>query len=271
MARLLDYAAFAQHTYDSTNGLHRRIIGTTTIYDFDPKHPLSSGWQQVHRLSTQYARHHSFYAELFVLVQHDRAVEAVVAFRGTLITQLRNDWSDIKITTMHRLPVNFSQALAFYGHAERFLKKQYSYTVPLSVTGHSLGGMIAKLVAIKRHSKAVAFNAPGIGEEKLVNAHHDYRHQIVNINSTKGAINKIGKSIGQISYVPLQQGEHELHNIDENEAWIKQFPLQKDPWAISDLPEKMLSDLDKHHMISLLNALIHMAPNKRPTLPWRHV
>lgn len=271
MARLLEYAAFAQHTYDSTNGRHKRITGTTAIYDFDPTKPLSSGWQQVHRLPKQYAQHHSFYAELFVLVQHHRAVEAVVAFRGTLITQLRNDWSDIKITAMHGLPVNFSQALAFCDHAERFLKRQYGYAVPLSMTGHSLGGMIAKLVAIKRHRKAVAFNAPGIGEEKLVNSHHDYDKQIANINSTKGAINKIGKSIGQISYVPLKQGEHELHNISENEGWIKQFPLQKTPWVISNLSEKILADLDKHHMISLLNALIHMAPNKRPTLPWRHV
>lgn len=93
-----------------------------------------------------------FFAAVFVC---DNSKEAVIAFRGT------DDFNDVindVAIVQGNPPLQASIGLEF----AKATKSQYS---KLSLTGHSLGGAIAILVANQLNLKAYTFNAPGVAGE----------------------------------------------------------------------------------------------------------
>lgn len=95
-----------------------------------------------------------------------RAV-AVFAFRGTLLSRFGNLTANYQIMTGSpgHLPI-VRKALAAMAEAQQALKDAYpGVAFEYVSTGHSLGGFVAKAVAVVLHSKVkrcVAFEAPGL-------------------------------------------------------------------------------------------------------------
>ena len=136
---------------------------------------------------------------------------AVFAYRGTLLDRLGNLESDFEIAVEDQIPGRFAKAMNFYYRAKNYLKEKYPDNhIPIRLTGHSLGGAYAQLVAIQTGNKAVTFNAPGIGNLPHISAEKHYSHQILNVNSKDGVINKVGKTIGRIDWLNVPEGVKDL-------------------------------------------------------------
>jgi hypothetical protein len=142
--------------------------------------------------------HSSFFARLYVRFQGTRATGAVVAYRGTMLTSLGNLVNDVELA-LHIRPDSLPLAKAFYNKAFAYLMVNHPGLLP-KLTGHSLGGALAQLVAIERsehyHPQTVVFNSPGVGcllDANERNQDHSYIHQI---NTTLDNIHDIGSRIG---------------------------------------------------------------------------
>ncbi|MBI3777224.1 MAG: DUF2974 domain-containing protein, partial [Gammaproteobacteria bacterium] len=96
-----------------------------------------------------------FYAAAY---KNDESGEIVVAYRGT--DELQDAIPDVQFGSGVK-PNQYDNARAFYDAV-----KQQSGGASISLTGHSLGGGLAQLVAASTHNddrvSATAFNAPGV-------------------------------------------------------------------------------------------------------------
>ncbi|OJT19493.1 hypothetical protein BO221_34490 [Archangium sp. Cb G35] len=94
-----------------------------------------------------------FYAEYF---KHTKRAEIVISYRGTDPDQTKDLVSDVQLA-LGSVPEQF-------GHAERMFKALKNQLKGHSVylTGHSLGGGLASLVAAVHGVPVVTFNAPGM-------------------------------------------------------------------------------------------------------------
>ena len=94
--------------------------------------------------------------------------DAVISFRGSVTA---HDWlvSDVQLATGFA-PPEFSAALAYVQQLETtYSSQRYSYFV----TGHSLGGAEAEVVAATTGLGGVVFAAPGVGNELGKGDTHD--------------------------------------------------------------------------------------------------
>jgi len=203
---ILDYALMSADVYhrrntdDVADRRYRNILGHQRWYRINniPNEPIFGG---------------DLYARLFIHEPVGSSPDiAVVAYRGTLLDRLGNLESDFEIAVENQIPGRFAKAMNFYHRAKNYLKAMYpDRSIPIRLTGHSLGGAYAQLVAIQTANKAVTFNAPGIGQIQHIGASgKNYDHLILNINSTEGVINKVGKTIGQVRWLNVPEGEQDL-------------------------------------------------------------
>jgi len=94
----------------------------------------------------------------------------------------------------------------FFWNAYQYLKTQPGFnSSKLSLTGHSLGGMLAKIIGLDFNIHAVAFNSPGVANLQT-NVSLPTHSNILNVNSKEGKINKIGQSVGDQVQVSVSQG-----------------------------------------------------------------
>ena len=93
-----------------------------------------------------------FYAETFVRMEGNKIVEVIVVFRGT---ENAKDWLNGNITpAQERIARNYAAAVA----------KDYS-GFKITLTGHSLGGALAKVAADEVGGTAIVFNSSPRGPE----------------------------------------------------------------------------------------------------------
>lgn len=92
-----------------------------------------------------------------VAYKNETTKEIVIAYRGT-DSVLDAVYSDGQIA-FNVTPQQTTPALAFYDNISNSVSGQ-GYTI--SVTGHSLGGVLAQYVAASKHVSGVTFNAPGV-------------------------------------------------------------------------------------------------------------
>ena len=147
----------------------------------------------------------AFFARLYIKKINNKNVAAVVAYRGTLVDKIENDIDDIRIG-LKKIPTSYTSAERFYCHANQYAKKKFGLGVKL--TGHSLGGALAQLVAIKAaaHPQTVAFNSPGIGDLNTIDPDGSYPY-LHNINSKKGLINKFNHTVGSVDEIKIESGD----------------------------------------------------------------
>lgn len=114
------------------------------------------GWT---RLSVSEDPKNGFYAAAY---KKDGSNEIVVVYRGTNESIFAGtDWNSNAQIGAGLRPDQYNNARAFYDAV-----KQQSGGATISLTGHSLGGGLAQLVAASTHNddrvSATAFNAPGV-------------------------------------------------------------------------------------------------------------
>ena len=175
------------------------------------------GWKR-EELSYQPRFNSNFFSRLYIRKAKDKKVEiAVIAFRGTMpFKHPYNDISDFKMAVLHELPISYKTARVFFHKARWHVRENYP-GVPIKLTGHSLGGALAQLIAAKNDQVSVVFNSPGIGDLPDVHTGKNYHRNIHNINAKDGYINKIGKVIGTIQTVEVTQGERDLQEASKIE------------------------------------------------------
>jgi hypothetical protein len=113
------------------------------VYDAQP---AVAGWSCIR---ASIASGPGFQAAAFV-----RGRELVVAFRGTSKVMSSDGVADLKLGAGMNSSY-FAAGEAFAGGFETF--------ADVTVTGHSLGGAIAQVVANRRQLPMATFNAPGVG------------------------------------------------------------------------------------------------------------
>jgi hypothetical protein len=159
MVSILDYAILSAYAYNKSSE-----DGPLSQKDIDKNDPPPGGYSTFHwRVDTN-----SGFAATYST--SDITKETVIAFRGTqpagghqagffdkIRDTLADLGADVKIF-LRRLPMNqVSRALALYD----VVKSQIGGKITL--TGHSLGGGLAQVVAAFNGVEAVTFNAPGMG------------------------------------------------------------------------------------------------------------
>jgi len=156
------------------------------------------------------------YARLYLYqMTNNPPTMGVIAYRGTMLDRLGNLESDFEMAVEDQLPGRWGKAVSFYHQVKIYLKENYPNShIPIRLTGHSLGGAYAQLVAVSSGNKAVTFNAPGIGDIQGI-PQKDYDHLILNINSKEGVINKVGKTIGNVKWLNVPEGEQDLLDARE--------------------------------------------------------
>lgn len=190
----------------------------------------------------------NFFARLYIREsENKKATAAVIAFRGTMpFRHPENDLSDLEMAVLHKLPLSYESALIFFHKARNYVRQNYP-GIRIKLTGHSLGGALAQLIAIKTHHIAVVFNSPGIGELPDIDDKENYSNLIHNINSENGMINKVGKTIGDIHFINITKDKDYMQKaaIEFTE------PMEK----LSAIEEMGAGILAQHEIANVITAL----------------
>lgn len=206
----------------------------------DEKEPMlptltAYGWGRL--VDDETKKHRAgFYARLYYNPIFDHYV---IAFRGTSFSSPATLLADAQYTTGHK-PKIYQQAVIFYAELLENLSDVENPQAQISFTGHSLGGIIAKILAVETGVRAVAFNAPGIAKVSGANGKNKYPH-IINVNSEKGLINKVGNQVGKEYKLDLLHG-----NLACKAPSIMHIPLMR-----------VQCIADKHKMVNVLDAVKH--------------
>ena len=134
MATLLDLANLSKAVYDDDARLGRR-------------HVVTGGWTCI-EFRRAAGLHCGFQGAIFV-----RGGETVVSFRGT--AQAMDGVADLKLGT--------GMNSSYFADGERLAALAANSSANVIVTGHSLGGAIAQVVANRGGYVLATFNAPGVG------------------------------------------------------------------------------------------------------------
>ncbi len=129
MANLLELAQLSSAVYETADLKNRKSVGKWTCTHYK----LASGSMN------------GFQAAIFV-----KDGQRVVAFRGT--AQAMDGVADLKLGT--------GMNSSYFYEGEEFAEKAGAGAI---VTGHSLGGAIAQIVANRGGYTMATFNAPGVG------------------------------------------------------------------------------------------------------------
>ncbi len=176
------------------------------------------GWTIPNKINETTNFQSNFFARLYIKKDKDGNVTAaVIAFRGTKpFKHPFNDISDFKMAVLDELPISYKSARVFFHKARWYVRENYP-DVPIKLTGHSLGGALAQLIAAKNEQVAVVFNSPGIGDLPDIHAGKTYHRNIHNINAKDDIVSKVGKVIGTIQTIEITEGENELNEASKIE------------------------------------------------------
>ncbi len=189
----LDYLKLCQATKYKPSNDH-----VNNIY---PEQILPSGWERIDISDTDESWDGFFGAA------YRRGNHVVVAIRGTndfdnpqhdtfsaisrFIPDLFNDF----MLAIGKLPPQFLSAKSYFDKIASNLKEHET----ISLTGHSLGGAISQLIAVKENVRAMVFDSPGV-QELLPSVSIEYDRErfeqlITIINSSPNIINMCNKHI----------------------------------------------------------------------------
>ncbi len=144
--------------------------------------------------------------------------EIVIAYRGT-DSLLDVAIDDIQIA-IGAVPSQKSGAINYYDSMLEYLSNGGS----ISVTGHSLGGALAQLVAADRDVSATTFNAPGMAAQSS-GAENSNVINYVNMNDFIGCYqNHVGETRYYLTE-GLKDGSFKPHSVYENQDFEKYITL----------------------------------------------
>ncbi len=168
---------------------------------------LKKGWQiMTVNLKPALHFHNDLFARTYLHYTGGRADAAVIAYRGTMKNYYGNYIDDAEIEA-GLMP--FQERLAGMYYAVNFHYLVSKFGLLPSLTGHSLGGAYAQLVAIQNHPhpETIVFNSPGVGGTLDIPTLKDYDF-IQNFDSRDGFINhRGGTTVGKVTWLDIQNGD----------------------------------------------------------------
>jgi len=206
---ILEYALLANDVYSNVEPPERRMIPLNR-----DAHSQYGKWHDITSSITDMHLHFysSLFARLYVRKIGSIPNAAVLAYRGTIPTKAGNLADDTELT-IHFDPEDDPRAKAFFILAHNYVIR---LGLHLRLTGHSLGGAFAQLVAVasRLEPETVTFNSPGIGQIMGIEDTWQYPY-IHNINAEHGVINKVGKTIGDITWIVVPEGDGTITKSDK--------------------------------------------------------
>lgn len=197
------------------------------LSELEPPDPTMVAYG-LHRIELDHRKFSSgFFARLYY---SELAAGYVLAFRGTQLSDWGSVSADLEYGAGAR-PALYSCAMDVFHAVLRHTPKALGH---IAFAGHSLGGILAKLLAVDTGITSVAFNSPGV---KRFLGHHSAR-DIVNVNAYKDVVSKIGDQVGTIINVKVREGDLLCATDD-----VLLF-------------NKLACGVDKHSMQHLVNALL---------------
>jgi hypothetical protein len=218
MIKIINYARLSKHVYNPLQG----TAGPIKIHLRRKRETLAEGFNLMTDVHDEPTPAGNFYAALYIKTQSGEPTDAIIAFRGTDMSKANNLLTDISAWEDSFFATGASDSPPKYMHqASSFVDSCYFYIrdyfpslqgKQIRLTGHSLGGAIAKLLTLKAYPyPVVAFNAPGVGE--MPGLIPERACLIHNINSKFGFINKIGATLGKTNYIDTPTNESDAKKI----------------------------------------------------------
>lgn len=182
-----------------------------SLHAYSNSRKLPHGSKQL--LRTEFNHHTGFLGKVY----RAESGELVIAFRGTELEdkQKRGLRNDINMACKN-IPAQLQNAFIMYKH----VKQEYP-NAKITLTGESLGGTLAALVAAETGVKAVTFSA--YGAKDLIDS-PKYTSNITNIGDTRDPIfmANVNQHIGDVYVIPdngevymPQMSNLENHGIDK--------------------------------------------------------
>ncbi len=206
MIHIIDYAHLSLHVYSP----HLTVVGPMSIEHHTYKEALGEGFNRMTDVTPYVSPANDFYAALYIKTIQNEPTDAVVAIRGTVFNKISNVTTDVESWYSSALgtgsgdthPKYLDQALSFIVESYYYINTYFPALSghPIRLTGHSLGGALAKLATLTALPyPSVVFNAPGVGD--MPGLDKERSCMIHNIDSKYGVLNKIGTTLGKTNYI----------------------------------------------------------------------
>lgn len=175
----------------------------------------AGGYQRLHGLPWLRARGDGFYGACYT-----NGTVGVIAFRGTVLKAvgeaIEDGWRADGAIATGKLPIDqIGDAFGFFSAARSHLAEQKCQR--LVVTGHSLGGLLAQLVAGRVSSfpvVGVTFNAPGAKALKgAVKLDSPNERNVYNYRAAADPISMLGEHIGRAPITIKNGGAHSIEPL----------------------------------------------------------
>ncbi len=128
-------------------------------------------------------------------------------------------------------------------HAERLAPKYGDHAPPVTVTGHSLGGCLAQVVAHKFDLKGETFNA--YGAVSLDQRIPEGGNNLINHVMAADPVSAAGRHFGQVRVHATREEIYELQHAG--------YDNNRNPVQPRNLPRAVAKSLDSHYMDNFLN------------------
>ena len=234
---LLDYAYLALNVYHDHNDdklIGIRPFNLSHIYDL--KTAIQSGkegWARILQPQISIQSTKGFFADLYVKIYHKKIQHIMVAFRGTYVKKDYEEdaetwWETVLPGTKHKekIPSYWEEAKLFLILSSKIISRLEKYNLldencGHHITGHSLGGALANLVAAKTFvcrptelnnttlpniPNIISFNAPGIGDmPNLYNCEYA-EGQVISMRAKYDMISALGTPYGYVINNIVKEG-----------------------------------------------------------------
>ena len=227
MIRIHEYAIISSHVYQVDLKNYMGIkFAKLSAQDVKLK-KIPDGWNFLPDIAPHLDPANHFYAALYLKFSQGTAIDAVIAFRGTMMSDWNNILADVWSwyssaigNNWHQhYPIYFAEAAAFSEIAIEYINRNFPKLNPAGIrfTGHSLGGALAQLIAARcSFHPAVAFNSPscrGMMSSRI----SQVWPLVTNVNSRYDVINKLGGNpIGKLNVIDVTEMETEARSLFAN-------------------------------------------------------
>jgi hypothetical protein len=252
---LLDYAYLALNVYhnhkdDGLLAFRPNISDSVAaLKDFIKNR---NGWTQINFDSIFMPTTSSFYAELYVKVYNNKIRHIMVAFRGTYVKSdyvedIKTWWKTVAAYADNKanMPTYWLQAAGFMQNCCSVISRLDHMNLLADfcghhMTGHSLGGALASLVAAKAFickpadisvalpntPYVISFNAPGIGNMPGV-CDGFFEGQVISMRAKYDMVSALGVPYGYVINNIIPEGYEAAKRAFNIEHDKKELPLKQ--------------------------------------------